>query len=1037
MNHDTLMNVIRVNQTGSITIHDSADCLSWDSPFSIVTQVMFLSSPDYSILFEKNGLLKLELLDGYLAVSGSGIPDTVVSFAIGEASLNEYQMFSITYCRSTLRVFHNSTLILMLSVDKNGISSSTDPIVLGDSFEGYISYFRVFDRAISSFEICEQSNMFTASDYEDLVMELSAVTGEIICDPHELTIVNCEACNLLPCFAFSRYGNIRIIDDERVNPGGRFIRDSLTDDSTDVTVRGVEPYSVVAAIYFIPGSQQRYYIFSNCDNVNDSGMSIYIEKDTDGYHYIYAKLGNSSQNERLVRSAEPIPEKQWVHVSNTYSNGTLKLHIEHQLSTSNEISIDDAFVEQSSKCTIGDISGNVELLDEKNFSGYIKYVFVFNEALSDEESLISNLGDIYAKDSLVGAYEAQSMQEKNQVSSADIYMSRGVSSLLLENSLECVDLRMKKAFGNRQAGASRDYFGVKVWSVRENGQIIFKYLSPDEGEIIIDCIDEVGISEETEWLIEGLLIVIIGVMTIVAGLKVSTAGKAKVTKSLIELIGNPYMKTAIQLLCKNVSWANMLNLFKVIYQTGFLKTIILGLFELSWQNVISTIMSIVGMISGTKVAGVVVTIGVIFIPTVILWVQKYPGHKKKSSIHLSKVIFLHEKEDGSIDPSESAVFLQANYNQREADYYHIAIKDHEARKKNNVLYISNCINGKVSVKAEFIVEGDESFEVSVEEKNSRYDLKSMPVTITQTNCSGYFDFPSFRFDTGVLERSDITLVWRGRIGDGEEFVIAETSHRLYFLPSEPTNPICVTQANQILQAPITTILDYYFDYIERNQEEKQNDIKIQIVKAINNSTKLMYISERRFGFHTCESGIELFGISVNSYFNALNREGNKTEVNCQDVTALSLYLLYVFGDTKCVGAMRIRPKGAESFAYKSILVIGETDNRSEGIFTEHWVMVDMADYSAEDSRYYLVYDGCLRYHTMVDMSNGTALVKHQRKWLSGSTLVNPVETHFCVDAANTSMRKIASYIRNLTQSSDEIDHSTYCLTAIVNFEIDD
>ena len=280
----------------------------------------------------------------------------------------------------------------------------------------------------------------------------------------------------------------------------------------------------------------------------------------------------------------------------------------------------------------------------------------------------------YQKETLVGAYEAQSFQDKNQVSAADLFLSRGVKSLFIENTYPMEDLT-KNVEISKMLPDSRAFTGyqvARVWHTRENGKVIFKYLCPYRGENIIDEMEGKGMSDETVWMIELILTVVVGVGTCLIGLRVSPSGRHRITNNLIKLIENPYMRTAIQLLCRDVNWNSIMNVFRVIYQTGFLRSLLFSLFELSFWNVLSVVGDILSWITELKSISIGFAVFAVVI-SVVLLIGREP------SIKLISVQFCHTPNN----PRISSVYIRSDLEKKEPDYYT------DFRDMNNVLYLSN------------------------------------------------------------------------------------------------------------------------------------------------------------------------------------------------------------------------------------------------------------------------------------------------------------------------------------------------------------
>ena len=280
----------------------------------------------------------------------------------------------------------------------------------------------------------------------------------------------------------------------------------------------------------------------------------------------------------------------------------------------------------------------------------------------------------YQKETLVGAYEAQSFQDKNQVSAADLFLSRGVKSLFVENTYPMEDLTENVKI-SKMLPDSRAFTGyqvARVWHTRENGKVIFKYLCPYRGEIIIDEMEGKGMSDETVWMIELILTVVVGGGTCLIGLRVSPSGRHRITNNLIKLIENPYMRTAIQLLCRDVNWNSIMNVFRVIYQTGFLRSLLFSLFELSFWNVLSVVGDILSWITELKSISIGFAVFAVVI-SVVLLIGREP------SIKLISVQFCHTPNN----PRISSVYIRSDLEKKEPDYYT------DFRDMNNVLYLSN------------------------------------------------------------------------------------------------------------------------------------------------------------------------------------------------------------------------------------------------------------------------------------------------------------------------------------------------------------
>lgn len=1004
MNKDNLMNVIAVKQLGYLLLDDSENTLTWTKGFSVILQFKLSRMPSYILLLEKQNFLKVEIIDGLLFVSGKGVIQKVYRLFVDEFSENDTKTISLIYRSGILRIMYGSNVLMLMEVKKEFVNeeehSNSYPIRVAEYLNGYLAYVRIFDRALSTNEIIEQTNsLYLAENTPNLVKQLSAMHGKITCLPgdNKFDMSECYATNLVPCYSFDKFGNIVAINDTLVNPGGKVEGDCT------------KAYTVSAVIYFKPGLQKKYYIISNNHTSIDSGMSLYIQKEADGNYYVFAEHGNRSDYNPLntfiwrVKSQLPIQAEAWTEITVTYGCPSLRLYING--SESNSIHFQtDTYLEQDSNIIIGDKQADFDALDDRNFSGYIKSIYIFDEALTAEECICVNMELAYRKETLVAAYEAQSFQEKNQVSETDIYLSRGVESILVEGSYPLEDLLPEVVTVNELAGNNPflGYDKIKIWHEKENGKIVFKYLCPHRGEIVLDEIEDVDMSAETIWEIELILLVVIGAITCLTGLKVSSAAKNNIGGSLVKLVNTPSIKSAIQLFGKEVSWKTITYTFKAIYQAGFLRTLVLNLFELSLFNVLFILADIIAWVTGTKA----IAIGTIITLTITGIILHF---KRRPYIKLISVQFCHKP-----NAEESSVYIRSKFGEEEP------VKCFNNNKeRNNVLYLSNKICEQTYIVCEFEVRGDGGYAVKATcAQDNCFDSKS--VMVSNMNTVVQFRFERLEQKRNWTERKEIDLSWTANEGSAQ-IKLGTTRHRIYLLPLTPHSPIVVNEAKQ-LENPYCQMLDIVFD----SQRSNLGCLNLKtLADAIYNNEAFKYNGNNNISFIDGEND-NTFCLKIRTIVEELDEfknTGKTIQVNCKDVAILLYYLSCQFVNS--IETVRVVGIGSTKGYFKcpDVQAIGSNSTITKE-FENHFFVFDQYDETQIENA--KVYDACLKYHKLVYRKEGNNI-----SWFNTGELILPTDVEYKNEEQYEGAQ--ASYIRGLTQGSVEIESFGQMVLANLGF----
>ncbi|MFG6343874.1 MAG: LamG domain-containing protein [Lachnospiraceae bacterium] len=987
MNKDNVINVISVKQMGYLLLNDEEMDMSWEKPFSFVLQFRTLTFPDYVVLFEKKDFMKAELVGGMILVSGNGLIERAFAIFEDEFTGDDVKTISFVYKDYFLRIMYGSNVLMTMEVKEEGLPSNgmvnKNPIRIAGYLGGYLYYARLFGQALFTHEIANQMNVLYLDEHMDgLKKQLSAMHGEITCQPgnNKFDVNECYAVNIVPVYSFHKFGNIIAPNDSLVNPGG-------------VAGKG---YTVSALVYFRPEKQMKYYIFSNHEDSADSGMALYLEKSQDGNYYAVSEYGNCCKDldeivreGRGVRSREPIQIGEWVEITTTSDGSVLRLYVNGVKSSEVNISSKDC-TGQGSNIIIGDSNTVFDMMDNINFSGYIKNVYVFDEALTEKECTCVDMELSYQKETLVGAYEAQSFQDKNQVSAADLFLSRGVKSLFIENTYPMEDLT-KNVEISKMLPDSRAFTGyqvARVWHTRENGKVIFKYLCPYRGEIIIDEMEGKGMSDETVWMIELILTVVVGVGTCLIGLRVSPSGRHRITNNLVKLIENPYMRTAIQLLCRDVNWNSIMNVFRVIYQTGFLRSLLFSLFELSFWNVLSVACEILSWVIG--VSFICVGYGLFFICANVVGLIN-----RKPSIKLLSIQFCHTPKE----PTISSVYIRSDLEKKEPDYHT------GTNMMNNVLYLSDSVNGGIYIVGKFKVSGETVYEVSAQCESERmYNTDQQ--TISKRQKEGNFTFLDFRDINRTAGRKQITLCWKAS-GGGTEVNLGETRHMVYLLPQKPLEPIKVEEEDKY-NNPYCQILDIFFDYRARNAQARLE--LADFAHAIYENPTFVYDGGNYF---TRMSGLPGKEHTINLLIDQLveeltkykaNPNGNKVKTNCTGIATIMYYFVCMFMPSKTNFKIMAFWNGdrGEKFKCQNIKPI-VCEEAADCEFTNHYVLVN-TDNQANFSNY-IVYDACLKYQK---------LEVGDSYWVRRGEFMVPVDVIF----GNGNM---VSYISNLVGPNYDYD----------------
>lgn len=505
----------------------------------------------------------------------------------------EWNHLCIAYEPGTVRLFVNGALDRVVQKPCKG-SACSKPFVVGTGVKGGVRQLRLFDRAFGGMEVQDLLLMdfadIRASSYASSLAAfydfgckapVERVSGSTIALQGDA-----KMRALFPSVQLRGSAYLAISNEPGINPAGR----------------RNDAYSIQAWIRLEPfDGQDAYTVFANGDLSEEAGMSLYVARDEASW-----RLCALRGDEEPMISKGLVQPQLWTNVCLTYDGlQTQSLYVDGVLDSQISTCLPISDVLEEPKLRIGADLSNGSDNGKDCFSGAISRVDVWNRALTAEEV------KSYAAEE--PSFDAEGLQASYDLSFADINNAVSSDPIGLRNGVVVDDVRQEAGttpmptacppkpdpLSDEELRRCRaaclkgnDSSPLRVSRLEKDGYVCFVGHYHD-GSQTIACAKE-GYDEWTLWYIELVLLLVGGVLTVLAGVRI--AGGNKITNFIVtKIMPNPAFRS---LFSGPVSFKTIITFFYLLKANGLLtpllKAAMSGLrwFKVAWSIAVMTTMAV-------------------------------------------------------------------------------------------------------------------------------------------------------------------------------------------------------------------------------------------------------------------------------------------------------------------------------------------------------------------------------------------------------------------------------------------------------------
>lgn len=958
---------------------------TWVKPEEVFSKKTMISQKD-GFSLGLDGKRMFFHLSGYLPVYSNPREDAIAS--------GEWVHLCAVYDTSAITLYINGVSDAYVAMGGTG-SDSGEPFVFGDQLSGILRYVRIFHCALHS----DQVNAYLMqTDLDDAAFhgllaayyDFSRVPAQERIKGQAITLEDSDMQCLFSTGALFEGNSFLSIDREPdINPAGQ----------------GNDSYTVQSWVFLQPNEfETRHTIFSNGDVNGRAGMSLFLEREKDGY-FVKGLRANGTDEDDIVTSSTTVPPNQWINVAVTYDIDTMKLYVDGKLSGSLTglypipVNLYTGQPRIGSEVLENDVNG------QDWMTGYISRLDVWARALSaDEIARYAGQAPETDTERLLASYSFHQRDASNSCNgrllgerNGLVFGEVGVKAALelsvpedrrldgtdgAEEPLRADQLAQfrAEALSERNFGNRENPFFYMVTSHVVDGTVYF--LAHDREASYTLCYgDAADLDPLTQWYVELVLILVGGVIGILFGAKIDGSRKRLLT-IIKSIVRNPKVLT---LFAKDITVNTIIEFFKILFHSGTLTDLLrAALSGFSFWKVAYMVAKMIALVAASAVgAWAVFALRLTeLVGELIYHMTKYPGKKEKKKevqmLGLASVRFHHSlKGDAtvrlnlgrrravpvpewtSIETGQShaaycldmltAVKSDANYGSTD--------------KKPSAMVLST--PQPVRIQASFHSSKMESFRKEVRCVNVSQDKifgDSDIVTVQMAGGSSApmyvtFTFSGHRLAAAGVSYTETELEWQEKNSSGQWQAIARSKHSVYVILRQPQLPWSKSLY------PWVEALRYSCQWAEGATTTEE--VASKVVTKVNQSLGLKYDIHGGAPSYVDMVGQSL-GFYLTSFLEHLASGTYSNVVNCMDCATICATFANAVGCSLSEKRMG-NTINDEVFRCNKIQAIGYQEWKvpfDEG-FSYHEVCMmeplqkDPRPSSVAENNYY-VYDACLK-----------------------------------------------------------------------------
>lgn len=702
----------------------------------------------------------------------------------------EWNHLCIAYEPGTVRLFVNGALDCVVQKPCKG-SACSKPFVVGTGVKGGVRQLRLFDRAFGGMEVQDLLLMdfadIRASSYASSLAAfydfgckapVERVSGSTIALQGDA-----KMRALFPSVQLRGSAYLAISNEPGINPAGR----------------RNDAYSIQAWIRLEPfDGQDAYTVFANGDLSEEAGMSLYVARDEASW-----RLCALRGDEEPMISKGLVQPQLWTNVCLTYDGlQTQSLYVDGVLDSQISTCLPISDVLEEPKLRIGADLSNGSDNGKDCFSGAISRVDVWNRALTAEEV------KSYAAEE--PSFDAEGLQASYDLSFADINNAVSSDPIGLRNGVVVDDVRQEAGttpmptacppkpdpLSDEELRRCRaaclkgnDSSPLRVSRLEKDGYVCFVGHYHD-GSQTIACAKE-GYDEWTLWYIELVLLLVGGVLTVLAGVRI--AGGNKITNFIVtKIMPNPAFRS---LFSGPVSFKTIITFFYLLKANGLLtpllKAAMSGLrwFKVAWSIAVMTTMA-VAICTGMGLIYYAAAFADLAV-SLIVHLADMPASGTLLPCGVSALFFDHHAVTSTVPlPTGEADAIALAWNGTQL----VSKPEWDSSKSDPCAYCIEAVKGKkITIKANLTCSDPSLASVkvrAVDKSRSTLlgDSDEIAVTFRYGRASGAtLAFPRHALANKGVGKHELQLEWQCYYQGGWK-KMSTTKHVMYTLLSYPNEP---------------------------------------------------------------------------------------------------------------------------------------------------------------------------------------------------------------------------------------------------------
>lgn len=941
---------------------------AWVKPDEAFSRKMVVSQKN-GFRFGLDGNRLFFQMAGYPSVYSNQQRDVIAS--------GEWVHLCAVYDTAAVTLYINGVSDTYAAVGGTG-SSGTEPFVFGEKFIGKLRYVRIFSCALNSDQVVAY---LMQTDTDDTTFcgwlaayyDFSKVPAQEMIRGQNITLESAGMQRLFSTGALFEGNSFLTIDREPdINPAGQ----------------GNDSYTVQAWVLLQPNEfERRHTIFSNGDINGGAGMSLFIEREEDGY-YVKGLRANGTDEDDIITASEPIQAKQWINIAVTYDVDTMKLYVGGKLSNSRAglfpipVSLYESQPRIGSEVLENDDNG------QDWMTGYISRLDIWGRALAEDE-VIRYAGEAPQMDmeKLLASYSFHQREASNSCNGrllggrnglafgeVDVKVSQGLVFMesrvmdMPDDFAEPLPLFQLAQF-REEVLRTRDFSAQedeRFYTVTSHvlGDTIY-FVAHDREASYTLCYGDAKDSDAlTNWYIQLVLILVGGVIGLLFGAKIDSSGK-KLLSIIKSIVKNPRVLT---LLAKDITVNTIIEFFKIVYYSGMLTDLLrAALAGFSFWKVVYMVAKMIALVAASSVGGwaVFALRLAVLVGELIYHLTKYPEKKEKKkevqSLGLASVRFRHSLSGDATVPlnlEKHRPISVPEWTSIDAGHSHAA-------------YCLDVLSpGSVQIQASFHSSKTGSFSKQVRCVNVSADKIFGNSHIVNVYMAGGVSVPryvTFTFNGHKLSSTGVRYVetefeWQEKNTAGQWQTIARTKHHIYVILRKPQCP----WSNE--SAPWVEALRYSCKWAQG--AVTMEEVAKKVVTKVNQSLALRYDDKGGRSSYTEWPGQNYY-FNLTAFLGHLGNRNYSDIVNCTDCATICATFANAVGCSLSEKRM-CNTLGGSGFLCNKIQAIGfekwavpfENESTGEGGFAYHEVcmMEPLQNTSrlSERENNYCVYDACLK-----------------------------------------------------------------------------